>query len=145
MSLSTPARRRTHRFNPALLRRLWILPVSIVAVAAIAYAVAGVRASTYSSQSTVVVTSVPGPIRAAQSNSSGLASTYSGVLPNDPVLQAYVSRVAHVNPLGRITAAPPKGSVITLQFFSTTPQSALAGARATGLASRLTGRGACLC
>jgi capsular polysaccharide biosynthesis protein len=116
-----------------LLRRLWIVPVSMIVVAAIAYAVAGLQSSTYTAQSTVVVTSAPGPTGfGASSNASNLAATYAGALPNDPALQAYVAKTAHVNPLGAITAGSPKGAVITLNFFANTRQGALAGARAIG-------------
>src|SRR6201995_3553149 len=89
-----------------LLRRLWIVPLSIIVVAAIAYAVAGLQSSTYTAQSTVVVTSAPGPLGQGSSpNAANLASTYAGALPNDPALQAYVAKTSHVNPLGAITAA----------------------------------------
>jgi len=116
-----------------LLRRIWIVPVSIVVVAAIAYGVAGLQSSTYTAQSTVVVSSAPGPQGAAGSPAAAnLASTYAGALPNDPTLQAYVGKTAHVNPLRAIVALPPRGSVITLQFFADTRHAALAGARAIG-------------
>jgi len=129
MKLGTAAPRR----SMVLLRRIWIVPVSIVVVAAIAYGVAGMQSSTYTAQSTVVVSSAPGPQGAGGSPAaSNLAATYAGALPNDPTLQAYVAKTAHVNPLGAITAAPPRGSVITLQFFASTRQAALAGARAIG-------------
>jgi capsular polysaccharide biosynthesis protein len=133
MSLTASQRTRTTRRPLALapLRRLWILPVSIVVVAAIAYAVAGLQTASYTAQSNVVVTSAPGPQAAGSSGSAAsLASTYAGALPNDPTLEAYVAKTAHVNPLGTIVAQPPKGSVITLQFFSATRTGALAGARA---------------
>jgi capsular polysaccharide biosynthesis protein len=107
--------------------------VSIVVVAAIAYAVAGLQSSTYTAQSTVVVTSAPGPQGSGGSPAaSNLAATYAGGLPNDPTLQAYVGKTAHVNPLGAITASPPRGSVITLEFFASSRAGALAGARAIG-------------
>jgi capsular polysaccharide biosynthesis protein len=124
---------RTAARWPALLRRIWIVPVSIIVVAAIAYAVAGMQSSTYTAQSTVVVTSAPGPLGSGSSPAaSNLASTYAGALPNDPTLQSYVAKTAHVNPLGAIVALPPKGSVITLQFFARSQRAALAGARAIG-------------
>lgn len=124
---------RGTRRTMVLLRRVWIVPVSIVVVAAVAYAVAGLQSSTYTAQSTVVVTSAPGPLGAGSSpTATNLASTYAGALPNDPTLQAYVAKTAHVNPLGAIVALPPRGSVITLQFFAGTREAALAGARAIG-------------
>jgi capsular polysaccharide biosynthesis protein len=131
MSMTASQRINGKRRPMAPLRRLWILPVSVIVVAAIAYAVAGLQSATYTAQSNVVVTSAPGPQASGSSaGASSLASTYSGALPNDPTLQAYVARTAHVNPLGSIVAKPPQGSVITLQFFSRTRSGALAGARA---------------
>jgi capsular polysaccharide biosynthesis protein len=100
-------------------------------VAALAYAVSGISSSTYSAQSTVVVTSAPGPIGSAgASNAASLANTYAGALPNDPALQSYVGNKAHVNPQGTIEALPPKGAVITMRFFGTTRAAALAGGKA---------------
>ncbi len=106
-------------------------------MAAIAYAVAGLQSSTYTAQSNVVVTSAPGPVGSSSAGASGLASTYAGALPNDPTLQSYVAKTAHVNPLGTIVTLNPKGSVITVEFFGTTRAKALAGARA--IASGLSG------
>jgi capsular polysaccharide biosynthesis protein len=123
---------RGTRRLPALVRRIWIVPVSIIVVAAIAYAVAGLQSSTYTAQSTVVVTSAPGPLGQTSPAASNLAATYAGALPNDPTLQAYIGKTAHVNPLGAITAPAPRGSVITLDFFASTKAGALAGARAIG-------------
>ncbi len=135
---TAPTSRLTSRATPrslALLRRIWIVPVSVIVVAAIAYAVAGLQSATYTAQSTVVVTSAPGPLGSGSSPAaSNLAATYAGALPNDPTLQAYVAKTANVNPLGTIVALPPKGSVITLQFFADTRRAALAGARAIGSA-----------
>ncbi|MGA9856300.1 MAG: hypothetical protein WBQ18_00485 [Solirubrobacteraceae bacterium] len=121
-----------------LLRRLWILPVSIVLVAAIAYAVAGVQSSTYTATSTVVVSSVPGAVSASNSSGAGsLASTYAGALPSDGALQAYVSRTAHVAATNNaIKAGAPRGSAITFTFTAPTRAAAIAGGRA--LASGLT-------
>ncbi|MBV9604679.1 MAG: hypothetical protein JO027_06220 [Solirubrobacterales bacterium] len=130
MSLSTPARSRRVGRSVLPLRRLWIVPVSIVVVAAIAYAVAGLQSATYSAQSAVVVTSASGPVAGGNPNASNLAATYSGALPNDTTLQSYLAKTAHVKPIGAITAPPSKGSVVTLQFFASTRKAAVAGARA---------------
>jgi len=128
---TTPMRASRRRRSMAPLRRLWILPVSTVVVAAIAYAVAGLQSSTYTAQSNVVVTSAPGPLGSGNSaGASGLAATYAGALPDDPALQAYVAKTAHVNSQGAIVALAPKGSVVTLQFFADSRAQALAGARA---------------
>jgi capsular polysaccharide biosynthesis protein len=114
-----------------LLRRLWILPVSIVLVAAIAYAVAGVQSSTYTATSTVVVSSVPGAVSASNSAGAGaLANTYAGALPSDGALQAYVTRTAHVPATDAIKANPPRGSAITFTFTAPTRAGAIAGGRA---------------
>jgi capsular polysaccharide biosynthesis protein len=138
VSVSTAYRNLDRRRSMAPLRRLWLVPVSVVVVAALAYAVAGLQSSTYTAQSNVVVTSAPGPLGSGNSpGAAGLASTYAGALPNDPKLLSYVAKTAHVNPLGTISALPPKGSVITLQFFAPTPTGALAGARA--IANALSG------
>lgn len=114
-----------------LLRRLWILPVSIVLVAAIAYAVAGVQSSTYTATSTVVVSSVPGAVSASNSAGAGaLANTYAGALPSDGALQAYVTRTAHVPATNAIKANQPRGSAITFTFTAPTQAGAIAGGRA---------------
>lgn len=116
-----------------LLRRLWILPVSIVLVAAIAYAVAGVQSSTYTATSTVVVSSVAGPVGASNANNAGaLASTYAGAIPSDPGLASFVSRTAHVSAANSITAQPPKGAALTFAFSAPTRAAAIAGAQAVG-------------
>jgi capsular polysaccharide biosynthesis protein len=140
MSLTASHRVHSKRrpLGLAPLRRLWILPVSILVVAAIAYAVAGLQSASYTAQSNVVVTSAPGPLSGNTSGAASLASTYAGALPNDPTLQAYVAKTAHVNPLGTILAMPPKGSVITIEFFGHTRADALAGARA--VANGLSGK-----
>jgi capsular polysaccharide biosynthesis protein len=130
MSLGNPRGGGPSLRSPASVRRLWILPVSVVVVAVIAYGVAGLQSATYTAQSNVVVTSAPGPLGAGSSNASNLAATYSGALPNDPALQAYVARTAHVNPQGAIASPSPKGSVLTIQFFANTRHAALAGAHA---------------
>ncbi len=131
MSITSASRPRAASRSSALLRRLWILPVSMAVVAALAYAVSGISSSTYSAQATVVVTSAPGPIGSAgASNAASLANTYAGALPNDPALQSYVSNTAHVNPQGTIEALPPKGAVITMRFYGTTRAAALAGGKA---------------
>lgn len=118
-----------------LLRRLWILPVSIVVVAAIAYAVAGVQSSTYTANSTVVVTSVPGAVNANSSaGASSLANTYSGALPSDNQLTGYLARTAHLKPNDVIRAQTPRGSVITYTVTAGTRARALAGAAAMGKA-----------
>lgn len=117
-----------------LLRRLWILPLSIVLVAAIAYAVAGVQSSTYTAQSTVVVTSVPGAVSASNSgNAAGLASTYAGALPSDGAITSYINRTAHVSP-SAIGAQPPRGGVITFNVTAGTRHRAIAAAQAMGRA-----------
>ena len=131
-------RPRENMISTRLLRRLWILPVSIVLVAAIAYAVAGVQSSTYTATSTVVVSSVPGAVSASNSSGAGsLASTYAGALPSDGALQAYVSRTAHVPATNNaIKAGAPRGSAITFTFTAPTRAAAIAGGRA--LANGLT-------
>jgi uncharacterized protein involved in exopolysaccharide biosynthesis len=60
-----------------VIRRLWILPVSMAIVAALAYAVSGLQSATYTAQSTVVVTSAPGAgaTAAGANQASGLAHT----------------------------------------------------------------------
>ena len=110
MSLTASHRVHSKRRSIGLapFRRLWILPVSIVVVAAIAYAVAGLQSSTYTAQSNVVVTSAPGPLSGNSAGASSLAATYAGGLPNDPTLQAYVAKTAHVNPLGTIPRCRPR-------------------------------------
>jgi len=138
MNLRNSHRRRAARRSLALLRRIWILPVSVIVVGAIAYEVAGLQSATYTAQSNVVVTSAPGPIGSAGATDAGnLAATYSGALPSDPVLQAYISRTAQVPATNAITALPTKGSVIRLRFTANTAPAAVAGANA--IAKGLTG------
>lgn len=131
MSISTSKRRGTR--NRSLVRRLWILPLSVVVVALIGYAVSGVQSSTYTAQSTVVVTSVPGAVASGTAtNAASLAATYNGALPSDPTLAQYVSRTAHVPATDRITALSSKGSVVRLRFTANSQAAAIAGARAIG-------------
>ncbi|MGH2859561.1 MAG: hypothetical protein ACRDMJ_18970 [Solirubrobacteraceae bacterium] len=126
-----------------LLRRVWIVPLSIIVVAAIAYGVAGLQSSSYTANSTVVVSSVAGPVQTAGApNASSLAATYGGALPQDPVLRSFISRTAHV-PLtvGRhrqpaITALPARGSSVTLRFNAGTRHAAAAGSEAIAAALR---------
>lgn len=116
-----------------LLRRLWILPIAIVLVALIGYAVAGVQSSTYTATSTVVVSSVPGAVNASNSgNASGLASTYAGALPSDAALASYLSRTAHVSGANVIKAQPPRGGVLTLTVTGHSRARAIAAAQAVG-------------
>lgn len=140
MSVTDPARRTG---APAgLLRRVWIVPLSIIVVAAIAYGVAGLQSSSYSANSTVVVSSVAGPVQAAGSpNAASLAATYGGALPQDPKLSSFVARTAHVQLTLRrhrpaITALPARGSSVTLRFTAATPGAATAGANAIASALR---------
>lgn len=134
MTVNTIGRRP----RPAsLVRRLWILPVSVIVVAAIGYAVGSLQSSSYTAQSSVVVTSVPGPVASgAASGASSLASTYAGAIPDDPLLARYISRTAHVPAANAIRAAAVKGSVVRLTFTAASARSAVAGA--TALAHALT-------
>jgi capsular polysaccharide biosynthesis protein len=138
MSLRNSPRRRGARRSLALLRRIWIIPVSIVVVGAIAYEVAGLQSATYTAQSNVVVTSAPGPIGSSgAANAGDLAATYAGALPSDPVLRSYVASTSHV-PVSNnsISALPTQGSVVRLRFTADTAHAAVAGAKAiaSGLA-----------
>jgi capsular polysaccharide biosynthesis protein len=139
MSVSMSPRPRGSSATGHRLRRLWVLPVTMVVVAAIAYLVAGVQSSTYSSQSTVVVSSAPGPVNANSGGAAGsLATTYAAALPHDQVLQAYVARTAHVSAGNAISVPPAAGALIKIRFTAGSSTQALAGARA--IAAALTRR-----
>jgi capsular polysaccharide biosynthesis protein len=139
MSFIAASRPRGSSRSGAVIRRLWILPVSMAIVAILAYAVSGLQSATYTAQSTVVVTSAPGDGATATgaSQASGLANTYSSALPHDPVLQSYVSRHAGTSAASAISALPSRGSLIRLKFTASSPSAAVKGARA--IASGLSG------
>jgi capsular polysaccharide biosynthesis protein len=139
MSFTAASRPRGSSRSGAVIRRLWILPVSMAIVAALAYAVSGLQSATYTAQSTVVVTSAPGSGATAigANQASGLANTYSSALPHDPVLQSYVTRHAGVRATSAITALPSRGSLVRLKFTASSPSDAVKGARA--IASALSG------
>ncbi len=139
MSFTAASRPHGSSRSGAVIRRLWILPVSIAIVAALAYAVSGVQSATYTAQSTVVVTSAPGTgaTAANASQASGLANTYSSALPHDPVLQSYVSGHAGVPAASAISALPSRGSLVRLKVTESSASAAVKGARA--LAKALSG------
>jgi capsular polysaccharide biosynthesis protein len=133
--LTTAPRRRSSTGPMAIVRRLWILPVSMIVVAAIAYLVSGLQSSVYTAQSTVVVTSAPGAVSAGNaSQAAGLANTYSAGIPHDPVLQSYVSRQAGVSASNAINALPARGTLVRLTFTAPDRTAAIRGARALGTA-----------
>jgi capsular polysaccharide biosynthesis protein len=139
MSFTAASRPRGSSRPGAVLRRLWILPVSMAIVAALAYAVSGVQSATYTAQSTVVVTSAPGNSATATgaSQASSLANTYSSALPHDPTLQSYVSSHGGVSASSAIAALPSRGSLVRLKFTADSSSSAVKGAQA--IASALSG------
>src|SRR5581483_9321446 len=132
MSFTAASRPRGSSRPGAVIRRLWILPVSMAIVAALAYAVSGVSSATYTAQSTVVVTSAPGSGAAAigANQAAGLAGTYSSALPHDPVLQGYVSSRTKVPVVSAITALPGRGTLVRLKFTASSPSAAVKGAQA---------------
>jgi capsular polysaccharide biosynthesis protein len=103
----------------------------MVVVAALAYVVDGLQSATYSAQSTIVVTSAPGPVDTTATGAAGdLATTYAAALPHDQALKAYVARQAHVPATGAISALPGRGAVVRLTFTAASPARALAAGRA---------------
>jgi capsular polysaccharide biosynthesis protein len=132
MSFTAASRPRGSSRPGALIRRLWILPLSMAVVAALASAVSGLQSATYTAQSTVVVTSAPGNGATATSanQASELASTYSSSLPHDPVLQSYVTHHAGVQATSAISALPSRGSLVRLKFTASSPSAAVKGAQA---------------
>lgn len=127
---------RTSRL-PGLLRRAWILPVSVVVVAALAYGAAGLKSTSYTAQSTIVVSSATSPIGQGAANAAAIAASYSSALPQDAALRQWVTR--RVGPLHArsITAVSTQGSVVQLRFTANSAAVAQAGARA--IAQGLTG------
>jgi capsular polysaccharide biosynthesis protein len=120
------------------MRRMWILPLSMVAVAGLAYEVSSLRAATYTAQSTVVVSSVPGPVNLVSAGpAADLATTYADAVPQDQVLQRYVARKTGLPTGGAISALPSRGSLVRLTFTANSPAAAQAGAQA--IANGLTG------
>jgi capsular polysaccharide biosynthesis protein len=132
MSFTAASRPRGSSRPGAVIRRLWILPVSMAIVAVLAYAVSGLQSATYTAQSTIVVTSAPGNGATATgaSQASGLAGTYSSALPHDPVLQSYVKSHAGVPAVSAITALPGRGSLVRLKFTASSSSAAVKGAQA---------------
>jgi capsular polysaccharide biosynthesis protein len=132
MSFTAASRPRGSSRSGAVIRRLWILPVSMAIVAALAYAVSGIQSASYTAQSTVVVTSAPGAGATATgaNQASGLANTYSSALPHDPLLQGYVTSHAKVSAVSAITALPSRGSLVRLKFTASSRSAAVKGARA---------------
>jgi capsular polysaccharide biosynthesis protein len=108
-------------------------------VAALAYAVSGLQSETYTAQSTVVVSSAPGPVNTTTASAAGsLANTYAAALPHDQQLQIYVERTAHLSTShGAISAPPASGAAVKIRFTASSSASAIKGAKA--IVAALTG------
>jgi hypothetical protein len=84
VSAPDPSKRLSLR---GLRRRLWLIPLAVAAVVAVAFGVSAVRGDSTTAQSVVVVTSHPGPKGPGYaSEAAKLALTYAGVLEQDPVV-----------------------------------------------------------
>lgn len=139
MSVTMSPRPRGRSATAPRLRRLWVLPVSMAVVAALAYAVSGMQSATYTAQSTVVVSSAPGPVNTNSATAaSGLANTYAAALPHDQQLQGYISRTAHVSANNAVSTPSAKGALVKIKFTASSSASAIKGAKA--IVAALTGR-----
>jgi capsular polysaccharide biosynthesis protein len=116
-------------------RRAWVIPLTMIAVAGIAFGVNRIRTHEVTAQSVAVVTSNAGPEGPGfATEASKLALTYSTVIAQD---QNVIARLART--LGRSTsyvrkhftvANPTDTAILQLRFRDTDPSTAAAGARA---------------
>jgi capsular polysaccharide biosynthesis protein len=129
---TVPAGRLSAR---GLLRRAWVVPLTMVAVAAIAFGVAKIRTEQVTAESVVLVNSKPGPIGpGAATEASRLALTYAAIIPKDSNLLLAISRAVE-QPTSdvrqRFSAVNPTDTaVLRLRYRDADPAVAAAGSRA---------------
>lgn len=122
-----------------LARRGWLIPLAMIAVAAIAFGVNRVRTHEVTAQSVVLVNSQAGPDGPGfASEAATLALSYTTVIPQD---QAVVQRIAST--IGRSTSYvrdhfnvvnPTNTAILNLRFRDKSPSAAAAAARAAAQA-----------
>jgi capsular polysaccharide biosynthesis protein len=119
----------------ALLRRGWVIPLAMLAVAAVALAVAKIRTQEATAESIVLVNSKPGPIGpGAATEASRLALTYAAIVPKDSNILQAVSRAID-EPTSKVrkrfsAVNPTDTAVLRLRFRDDDPAVAATGARA---------------
>jgi capsular polysaccharide biosynthesis protein len=122
-----------------LRRRWWVIVLSTLAVIAIAYGIAQLRARTSTAEAIAVVS--PGVIDLGPGEpdrSALLASDYAALIPQDDQIVTAVSEELDEPARGRIQAtSEPGSSLLRLGFTAGDAETALAGART--LASAVTG------
>lgn len=138
MSRKGRTRGRQISLGSALVRRGWILVLSAVAVAALAYGVAHLRSATYTAQAVLDVPPALGPSTPGDpSGAAALAKSYVGVLPQDEALKHYIR--AHGGGHGTLHASFAGGgkSTLTIRYSASSRRDATEGAAAA--ASGLSG------
>jgi capsular polysaccharide biosynthesis protein len=123
-------RRRRVSLGSALLRRGWILLVSMAVVAAAAYGVAGLKAATYSAEAVLNVSSALGAAQPGNAQqASELAQTYADAIPNDEKLQKLVQSTTGSRASGRINASPrTRSAVLRVTYSASSRSNAVQGA-----------------
>jgi hypothetical protein len=130
MSGVAGAPRRSVSLGSTIARRGWIVLVSMAIVAALAYAVAGLKSATYTGQAVLSVSSTLGPAAPGAPDQAGrLAGTYVRLIPNDDHLRSFVRQKTGAS--GSISASRAGGAVIRVTYTSRSRQKAIDGARAT--------------
>jgi capsular polysaccharide biosynthesis protein len=134
--MSPPPKRLSMR---GIARRGWLVPLVMIAVAAIAFGVNRVRTHEVTAQSVVLVTSEAGPDGPGfATEAAKLALSYATVVPQD---QAVVQQIA--TSIGRSTnyvrdhfsvANPTDTAILQLRFRDKSPSAAAAGSRAAVVA-----------
>lgn len=131
MSTTTLSERRPPWFGAALLRRGWIVLACMVAVAALAYGIAKVQSTTYSSVAVLAVSPSLGPtVPGGAQQAAQLAATYAQALPNDEQLKNVLAKHGGTRD-GILTAfAPPGTSVVTVGYTAPKRWQAVKGGKA---------------
>jgi capsular polysaccharide biosynthesis protein len=128
MSSPDTTRRSRISIGPTLLRRGWIVLVSMALVGLLAYGIANLQAATYTAQSTLTVSPSIGPANPGDAQqASSLADAYKRAIPNDEQLRRLLR--GQVGSRGTITATGGRSSVIRITYADTTRARALKGAK----------------
>ncbi len=121
----------------ALARRGWVIPMVMVAVTAVAWAVAASIEPTYRAETVVQVPSGAGPEGPGDATSArALAETYAALVPNDDAVARHAARATGI-PFAKVfehisVFNDKDTAVLRLGFEADSEQRAIAGARALG-------------
>jgi capsular polysaccharide biosynthesis protein len=134
---STAPRRRQVSLGPALRRRGWILPLTMIFVGALAYLIAGLQSATYSAEAVMTVTPALGSGPGSSSQATELAQTYANAIPRDDgirrVVAAEVGRSAAQDSDVRASSRQ-QTAVLEIAFVAPDRGDARKGARAIAAA-----------